>query len=121
MPTKRTRRARQAIGRLTDDQVNHLLGDLVLDVCQPWYRKLGFPFRDEADRRQMWEEHREYVLSKCPPGTVADAAREYDGDDRDLPSVLHYYAMRLGEVETPKNENRIAEVIVMQPPKRIEE
>ena len=95
MPTNRRRRSRVATGALSPDQEAHLLGDLVLDVCEPWYRKLGFPFRDADHRREVWEENRDYLLSKCPPGTVADAARQYDGDDRPLPSVLHYYAMGL--------------------------
>jgi hypothetical protein len=53
----------------------------------------GNPFRSEEHRQKVWNANREYLLSKCPPETVAAAAREYDGDDRPLPSVLHHYAM----------------------------
>ena len=95
MPTTRKRRSRTAAGRLSEDQEQHLLEGWCLDCCIPWHRKVGFPFKSEEHRREVWEENRDYLLSKCPPGTIAAAARQYDGDDRPLPSVLHHYAMGL--------------------------
>jgi len=93
MPTNRRKRLRHVIGLLSPDQEQHLLEGWCLDCCIPWYRKVGFPFESEEHRRDVWQKNREYLLSKCPPGTIANAARKYDGDDRPLPSVLHFYAM----------------------------
>jgi len=93
MPTNRRKRLRECVSRLSEDQEQHLLERWVLDVCEPWFQKLGFPFRSDEHRREVWMANREYLLSKCPPGTIADAARKYDGDDRLFPSVLHFYAM----------------------------
>jgi len=84
MPTNRKRRSRIATGRLTEEQESHLTEGWCIG---------GFPFQSEEHRREVWTANREYLLSRCPPGTIADAAREYDGDDRPLPSVLHYFAM----------------------------
>ena len=52
----------------------------------------GDPFKDAGHMKRVWEEHKDVLLEKVPPGCVAHASRVIDGDERDLPSVLHFYA-----------------------------
>ena len=80
MPTNRRKRLRECVSRLSEDQEQHLLERWVLDVCEPWFQKLGFPFRSDEHRREVWMANREYLLSKCPPGTIADAAQRAGAD-----------------------------------------
>ena len=79
MPTNRKKRLRLAVSRMSPDQEQHLLEGWALDGCVPWYEVVGYPFRDPGHRRRVWTENREYLLGKCPPGTVAAAAVEYEG------------------------------------------
>jgi hypothetical protein len=62
MPTnkRRTTRVSQG-GPLTGRQIEHLLRGWCLGVCEG--PDLHFPFRDDAHRRELWFEYKDYLLS----------------------------------------------------------
>lgn len=59
---------------LTEDQVMHLCHAWMLDwLYHPFYAlhgDIGFPFRDDAHRRQLYFKHREYLLGLAGKGHI---------------------------------------------------
>jgi hypothetical protein len=63
--TNKTRQTRGRHSFLTGRQTEHLLYGFCLpfDPAEYGHRDIKFPFRDEAHRRQCWQENREYIMS----------------------------------------------------------
>ena len=59
---------------LTDDQLTHLVQGFSLDnQFHPYYEKngdLGFPFRDERHRRQLYLKYRDFLHGLAGKGPV---------------------------------------------------
>ena len=51
---------------------------------------VGDPFRSAEHMARVWAEHKEELLREVPPGYVCHASKVIDGDNRPLPSYIHY-------------------------------
>jgi hypothetical protein len=67
--------------QLTVDQERHLLMGWTFDVCEPAFGRAGYPFRDDAHRREIWSRSMEYLMAKTPPGTRCDAWWTYEAPE----------------------------------------
>lgn len=79
MPTNRTKRKHTYGGKnsLSWDQEEHFeLGYCLL--YNPAYGKNQFPFRSEAERRELWEKYKDELLEKCKPGERPTAWYQYE-------------------------------------------
>lgn len=79
MPRKRVKSKKRVQKGLSDDQLQHLLIGYSIDG--------SFPFRDDEHRRQLWELHKDRLLTVeiCPdglrerkPGTYPAAWFDYE-------------------------------------------
>ncbi len=80
------RRSRKTGPALSENQALHLLIGICFDSHEG--RELGFPFRDDEHRRQLWEQNRDWLMAVqlCPdglrkrkPGTYPAGWLDYDG------------------------------------------
>jgi hypothetical protein len=73
MPTNRTRAKRSRTGAITGRQIEHLIYGWCLAVVDPQeygHSSNHFPFFDDAHRRALWVENREYILSFAGKGRI---------------------------------------------------
>ena len=98
MPTNRTRRTRGARLPLTGQQTLHLLRGWCLAVNTE-YDDLGFPFRDEAHRKELWVQHRDYLMSLSGVGRIPGV---FGGSLKAGEKPSAYY-----EYESQKRERKI--------------
>lgn len=78
--------------RMNIDQEMHLVENWCLDAPVKWHRRLDFPFRDAAHRREVWKTNREHLIRKYAPAPLA-AQVDYEGvvaDSEQFPSVVQY-------------------------------
>lgn len=72
------RRHRKSSSKLTPDQVQHLVQGWTPDCCTPYFRATGFPFRDGAHRRTLWEEHRAELVKQWGPAARMQGWYDFD-------------------------------------------
>ena len=70
MPRKRVRSKKKNRGELTEDQLHHLL----IGLCAGD----DFPFKSEEHRRELWERHKAFLITKdlSPDDNLALVDRE---------------------------------------------
>lgn len=71
---KKPRKQRYAVERLTPGQLMHLIHGWCLDNNRhPYFREnrdLGFPFKDDGHRRELYFMHKEYLHSLAGKGNI---------------------------------------------------
>jgi len=118
MPVTRIRRGRNSGSKLTGDQTQHLAQGWALDGCIPYFGTPGFPFKDEAQRRKRWEEHRGELVKRWGPVERMAAWRDYDATKKQreafdavkMPNVWGWRSAH-GDDGAGPVRNRVAEVV----------
>lgn len=98
MPRKRVRSKKRNKGELTEDQACHLLCGMCV-----WPE---FPFKNEEERRRLWEQNRDWLITRCvaggeftdrEPGTRPTAWWDYEAPEPLRAGESEYeYLKRLG-------------------------